>query len=333
MKKILLSSILALLISCSSYEDKMYIIKGEAQGSTYGIKYISKSDENLKPAIDSILEVIDLSMSTYRSESIISKINRGEKVKIDKHFEKVFEASRKIWQQSEGLFDPTVGILVNAWGFGKDKTQNHLSENQIDSLKTFVGFEKVRLTEEKYVEKENTAIFFDFNAIAQGYTVDVIADFLKTKGIENFIVEVGGELFLSGRNTIEDKKWTIGIEDPTLSLDNRDLIATVQFENQGLATSGNYRKIWSDSLTGEKFVHSINPKTGLAKQSNLLSVTVIADTAMYADGYATMFMVLGLEAGKAFLENHQELNVLFVYNDENNEIQTFMTEGFQKIKN
>lgn len=333
MKKILLSLILALLISCSSYEDKMHIIKGEAQGSTYGIKYISKSDENLKPAIDSILEVIDLSMSTYRSESIISKINRGEKVKIDKHFEKVFEASRKIWQQSEGLFDPTVGILVNAWGFGKDKTQNHLSEKQIDSLKTFVGFEKVRLTEEKYVEKENTAIFFDFNAIAQGYTVDVIADFLKTKGIENFIVEVGGELFLSGRNTIEDKKWTIGIEDPTLSSDNRDLIATVQFENQGLATSGNYRKIWSDSLTGEKFVHSINPKTGLAKQSNLLSVTVIADTAMYADGYATMFMVLGLEAGKAFLENHQELNVLFVYNDENNEIQTFMTEGFQKIKN
>lgn len=333
MKKILLSPILALLISCSSYEDKMHIIKGEAQGSTYGVKYISKSDENLKPAIDSILEVIDLSMSTYRSESIISKINRGEKVKIDKHFEKVFEASRKIWQQSEGLFDPTVGILVNAWGFGKDKTQNHLSEKQIDSLKTFVGFEKVRLTEEKYVEKENTAIFFDFNAIAQGYTVDVIADFLKTKGIENFIVEVGGELFLSGRNTIEDKKWTIGIEDPTLSSDNRDLIATVQFENQGLATSGNYRKIWSDSLTGEKFVHSINPKTGLAKQSNLLSVTVIADTAMHADGYATMFMVLGLEAGKAFLENHQELNVLFVYNDENNEIQTFMTEGFQKIKN
>lgn len=333
MKKILFSSILVLLISCSSYEDKMHIIKGEAQGSTYGIKYISKSNENLKPAIDSILEVIDLSMSTYRSESIISKINRGEKVKIDKHFEKVFEASRKIWQQSEGLFDPTVGVLVNAWGFGKDKTQNHLSEKQIDSLKAFVGFEKVHLTEEKYVEKENAAIFFDFNAIAQGYTVDVIADFLKTKGIENFIVEVGGELFLGGRNIIEDKKWTIGIEDPTLPSDNRDLIATVQFENQGLATSGNYRKIWSDSLTGEKFVHSINPKTGLAKQSNLLSVTVITDTAMHADGYATMFMVLGLEAGKAFLENHQELNVLFVYNDENNEIQTFMTEGFQKIKN
>ncbi|ATA88957.1 thiamine biosynthesis protein [Capnocytophaga stomatis] len=330
MKKILFFAILAALFSCSSKKDKTLIIKGKAQGSTYGIKYISNSDENLKPAIDSILEVIDLSMSTYRPESIISKINQGEKVKIDTHFEKVFLASQKIWQESEGLFDPTIGILVNAWGFGKNKTQKNLSQKEIDSLKNFVGFHKVRLTEEKYIEKENPAIFFDFNAIAQGYTVDVIADFLKAKNIHNFIVEVGGELFLSGKNTIENKKWTIGIEDPTLPSEKRDLITTVKFENQGLATSGNYRKIWTDSLTGEKFVHSINPKTGQAKQSNLLSATVITSSAMYADGYATMFMILGLEETKSFLENHPELNVLLVYN-ENNEVKTFMTKGFQEL--
>lgn len=333
MKKILFYAMLIAVASCVSPTEKIQIIRGEAQGSTYGIKYISNNDKDLQQSVDSILEVIDLSMSTYRPESIISKINRGERVQIDNHFENVFKASQTIWKQSDGMFDPTVGILVNAWGFGANKNQNNLTQIQIDSLKNFVGFNKVRLTDEKFIEKENPAIFFDFNAIAQGYTVDVIADFLKSKGITNFVVEVGGEIYLSGKNTIDDKKWTIGIEDPTLPSDKRELITTVQFENQGLATSGNYRKIRTDSLTGEKFVHSINPKTGLAKQSNLLSATVITDSAMYADGYATMFMVLGTEASKAFLENHPELNVLLIYNNENNEVLTFATKGFQDLQN
>lgn len=333
MKKILFYAMLIAVASCVSPTEKIQIIRGEAQGSTYGIKYISNSDKDLQQSVDSILEVIDLSMSTYRPESIISKINRGERVQIDNHFENVFKASQTIWKQSNGMFDPTVGILVNAWGFGANKNQNNLTQIQIDSLKNFVGFNKVQLTDEKFIEKENPAIFFDFNAIAQGYTVDVIADFLKSKGITNFVVEVGGEIYLSGKNTIDDKKWTIGIEDPTLPSDKRELITTVQFENQGLATSGNYRKIRTDSLTGEKFVHSINPKTGLAKQSNLLSATVITDSAMYADGYATMFMVLGTEASKAFLENHPELNVLLIYNNENNEVLTFATKGFQDLQN
>ncbi|GIM55133.1 FAD:protein FMN transferase [Capnocytophaga cynodegmi] len=333
MKKILFYAMLIAVTSCVSPTEKIQIIRGEAQGSTYGIKYISNNDKDLQQSVDSILEVIDLSMSTYRPESIISKINRGERVQIDNHFENVFKASQTIWEQSDGMFDPTVGILVNAWGFGANKNQNNLTQIQIDSLKNFVGFNKVRLTDEKFIEKENPAIFFDFNAIAQGYTVDVIADFLKSKGITNFVVEVGGEIYLSGKNTIDDKKWTIGIEDPTLPSDKRELMTTVQFENQGLATSGNYRKIRTDSLTGEKFVHSINPKTGLAKQSNLLSATVITDSAMYADGYATMFMVLGTEASKAFLENHPELNVLLIYNNENNEVLTFATKGFQDLQN
>ena len=333
MKQAITLILSTLIISCTTISaDRIHIIKGNAQGSTYGIKYISASDENLKPAIDSILEVIDLSMSTYRPESIISRINRGENVKIDSHFENVLLASQAIWQQSQGLFDPTVGILVNAWGFGKDRNNNKPSNNQIDSLKNFVGFEKISLTEDKIITKENPNIFFDFNAIAQGYTVDVIADFFKSKHIDNFIIEVGGELFLSGKNTINNTLWTIGIEDPTLSSEERKLITKVQFENQGLATSGNYRKIWIDSLTGEKFVHSINPKTGKAQQSNLLSATVITNSAMYADGYATMFMVMGLEQSKSFLENRKDLNVLLIYNNENNQTQTYATEGFKKLQ-
>ncbi|MDO4229503.1 MAG: FAD:protein FMN transferase [Capnocytophaga sp.] len=332
MKKIFFLLFLGGLFSCQKKSDKILFVRGEAQGSTYTIKYVWNNDENLKPAIDSILEVIDLSMSTYRPESIISKINNGESPKVDSHFERVFLASQKIWQQSNGLFDPTVGVLVNAWGFGKNKTHNKLSDNQIDSLKNFVGFEKVNLTEEKKIQKENPAISFDFNAIAQGYTVDVISNFLKNKGIHNFVVEVGGEIFLNGNNTVENKKWTIGIENPLNSLNKKnELVATVQFENQGLATSGNYRKIWTDSITGEKFVHSINPKTGKATQSNVLSATVITDLAMYADGYATMFMVMGFEQSKLFLEKHTNLNVLLVFNNTQNEPEIFMTEGFKKL--
>ncbi len=333
MRKIFFFAFLLSVIACNEVPtEKIRTIQGEAQGSTYGIKYISNNDENLKPAVDSILEVIDLSMSTYRSESIISRINQGEKLKVDAHFEKVFLASQKIWKQSDGLFDPTVGVLVNAWGFGKDKKHKSLTESQIDSLKEFVGFEKVHLTDEKQIQKQNEAIFFDFNAIAQGYTVDVIADFFKSRGIENFIVEVGGEIFLSGKNILENKKWTVGIENPSQATEKRELIATVQFENQGLATSGNYRKIWTDSITGEKFVHSINPITGKATQSNVLSATVITDSAMYADGYATMFMVMGLEKSKSFLAQHPNMNVMLVFNNSENQVDIFMTDGFKKLK-
>lgn len=317
--------------SCDFSSEKIHTIRGNAQGSTYGIKYISASDENLKPAIDSIIWVIDLSMSTYREESIISKINRGERIPIDVHFEKVFFASQQIWKESEGVFDPTVGVLVNAWGFGKNKTHIKLTENQIDSLKKMVGFEKVRLTDGKFIEKESVSIFFDFNAIAQGYTVDVIADYLKSKNIHHFVVEVGGEIFTSGRNIAENKAWRIGVENPVLSADNQELMTTISFENKGLATSGNYRKVWTDSLTGEKFVHSINPKTGKAQQSNLLSATVIASSAMYADAYATMFMVMGLEKSKLFLQNHKNIDVMFVFNNSQNTMETFMTEGFKKM--
>lgn len=325
--------LLMMFVACGDGSaEKIRIIGGQAQGSTYAIKYISSTDDDLKPSIDSILEVIDLSMSTYRPESIISKINRGENVKIDKHFEKVFLASQQIWQQSQGLFDPTVGVLVNAWGFGKDKNHKILNNNQIDSLKQFVGFEKVVLTQHKHIVKDNTSIYFDFNAIAQGYTVDVIANYLKNRGIENFVVEVGGEIFASGKNIINDKNWVIGVENPLLAHQERELLTAIELENQGLATSGNYRKVRTDTLTGEKYVHSINPKTGKATQSNLLSATVITDTAMYADAYATMFMVMGLEQSKLFLEKHTHLKAMLVFNNSDNRLEIFTTEGFKKLQ-
>ncbi|WP_304296520.1 FAD:protein FMN transferase [Capnocytophaga leadbetteri] len=322
------------MVACQpSVNEKVYLIEGEAQGSTYHIKYIAERDENLKPAIDSILEVIDLSMSTYRPDSAISKINQGDTtVVVDEHFRKVFEASRQIWQESEGLFDPTVGVLVNAWGFGKQKISEAdlPTDKKIDSLRKYVGFDKVALTEKNLIKKRYTEILFDFNAIAQGYTSDVVANYLSARGIKNYIVEIAGEMYLKGKNTVEDKSWTIGVENPLKPLDDRDLVATIQFTNQGLATSGNYRKVWTDS-NGRKYVHSINPLTGRATQSDVLSATVVAPSTMLADGYATMFMVMGLAKSKAFLEKHPDLAVLLVYSDDKHQEAAYKTKSFEKL--
>lgn len=322
------------MVACQpSVNEKVYLIEGEAQGSTYHIKYIAERDENLKPAIDSILEVIDLSMSTYRPDSAISKINQGDTtVVVDEHFRKVFEASQKIWQESEGLFDPTVGVLVNAWGFGKQKISEAdlPTDKKIDSLRKYVGFDKVALTEKNLIKKRYTEILFDFNAIAQGYTSDVVANYLSVRGIKNYIVEIAGEMYLKGKNTVEDKSWTIGVENPLKPLDDRNLVATIQFTNQGLATSGNYRKVWTDS-NGRKYVHSINPLTGRATQSDVLSATVVAPSTMLADGYATMFMVMGLAKSKAFLEKHPDLAVLLVYSDDKHQEATYKTKSFEKL--
>ena len=322
------------MVACQpSVNEKVYLIEGEAQGSTYHIKYIAERDENLKPAIDSILEVIDRSMSTYRSDSAISKINQGDTtVVVDEHFRKVFEASQQIWQESEGLFDPTVGVLVNAWGFGKQKISEAdlPTDKNIDSLRKYVGFDKVALTEKNLIKKRYTEILFDFNAIAQGYTSDVVANYLSARGIKNYIVEIAGEMYLKGKNTVEDKSWTIGVENPLKPLDDRDLVATIQFTNQGLATSGNYRKVWTDS-NGHKYVHSINPLTGRATQSDVLSATVVAPSTMLADGYATMFMVMGLAKSKAFLEKHPDLAVLLVYSDDKHQEATYKTKSFEKL--
>ena len=322
------------MVACQpSVNEKVYLIEGEAQGSTYHIKYIAERDENLKPAIDSILEVIDRSMSTYRSDSAISKINQGDTtVVVDEHFRKVFEASQQIWQESEGLFDPTVGVLVNAWGFGKQKISEAdlPTDKKIDSLRKYVGFDKVAITEKNLIKKRYTEILFDFNAIAQGYTSDVVANYLSVRGIKNYIVEIAGEMYLKGKNTVEDKSWTIGVENPLKPLDDRNLVATIQFTNQGLATSGNYRKVWTDS-NGRKYVHSINPLTGRATQSDVLSATVVAPSTMLADGYATMFMVMGLAKSKAFLEKHPDLAVLLVYSDDKHQEATYKTKSFEKL--
>ena len=334
MKYLYTLCIAVLVTACGmTPKENIYYIKGEAQGTTYGITYIAKTPVE-KTAIDSILQVIDLSMSTYIDNSLISKINRGENLPIDPHFEKVFSASFDIYLQSKGAFDPSIGQLINAWGFGKKENHTPPTQKQIDSLLTLTGMDKVHIVstgEGVFVKKDNPNIQLNFNAIAQGYTSDVIAEYFLSKQISNFIVEVGGELVIHGRNTLKNKPWRIGIDNPLQKPDeDREIVATVELTDCGLATSGNYRKLWTDSLSGQKYVHTINPKTGRPQPSNLLSATVIAPSAMLADGYATTLMALGgIEKAKDFLAQHKELKAVLLYSDEahKGQIQKYVTEN------
>lgn len=321
------------LISCQDADkEKVFLIQGEAQGSTYAIKYIHSNEVIKKASIDSLLLAFDLSLSTYRPESIISKINAGDStVVVDDFFVETFKTSQNIYQVTNGLFDPTIGVLVNAYGFGPAKEKIDLNPFKIDSLLTYVGFDKVKLNDDKTISKTYPETYFDFNAIAQGYSVDVVADFLKSKGIQNGIVEIGGEIFAFGTNSLENKNWIVGIDDPTQSPEERTLIAKIKLENLGMATSGNYRKVKIDSLTGQKFVHIIHPKTGQSQKGAVLSATVLAPKSIDADGFATAFMVMNIEDTKKLLQSRKDLYVLLIYTDGNNQMQQFKTDNFKEL--
>lgn len=329
MKKILIPLLTSLIVitACNNNKKKLIQIVGNAQGTTYHITYISENNVNYKKSIDSLLNVIDLSMSTWIPNSIISKINNNEpKVIVDQYFRDVFIKSVEISEKTEGLFDITVGPLVNAMGFGFSK-KNNLNNHQIDSLLQLVDYKMLRLENNKII-KEKPQIKLDFNAIAQGYSVDVLSNFLEKKGIYNYLVEIGGELKAKGKKGKE--AWKVGIDQPNeKSTSERELEAIIHLNNKALATSGNYRKFYVEG--NQKFSHIINPKTGYPAKHNLLSTTVIAKDAITADAYATAFMVMGLRKSKEFLDQNKKLklDVFFIY-DENGTWKTYTSEGLKK---
>lgn len=315
MKKTLIPLLTSLILftACNANRKKLIKIEGNAQGTTYHITYVSENANDHKIAIDSLLENIDLSMSTWHPNSIISRINNNENnVLVDDYFLDVYTKSVEISEKTEGLFDITVGPLMNAWGFGFTK-KDSLNGFQIDSLLQFVGYKMLQLEGHKIIKKK-PQIKLDFNAIAQGYSVDVLANYLESKGIYNYLVELGGELKAKGKKGNEE--WKVGIDQPNeKATPERKLEAVVNLNNKALATSGNYRKFYVEG--NQKFSHIINPKTGYPAKQNLLSATVIANDGITADAYATAFMVMGLEKSKTFLEKNKELKleVYFIYDD------------------
>ena len=320
-----------LFFSCTSKSDE-HAFAGEALGTSYHIKYFSETDIPFQKSLDSIIESINNSMSTYREDSDISKINKGDSgVVVDENFREVLKASEKIYSESNGFFDPTVGNLVNAYGFGPERRNDSLNSRLIDSMLLYVGLNKIKLSKENKIIKELPEIYLDFNAIAKGYTVDVIAKYLDSKDVQDYLVELGGELVAKGINKDSNEPWVVAIDDPLQTEGNREFKATLFLKDRGMATSGNYRKFRMDSLTGLRYVHTINPKTGLSEKSNLLSASVLAKNCTLADGYATAFMALGLERSKEMLSRIKDVDVYFIYAEENEEVKVFSTPGFEKV--
>jgi FAD:protein FMN transferase len=319
--------------SCSvDIRPEAHGFNGEALGTTYMVRFYTDNEFDFENVMDSLVDVINSSMSTYITKSDISRINRGEnEIQVDDHFVKVFSASKKIFKETKGYFDPTVGVLVNAYGFGPGETINELDGTTLDSLKQFIGLDKIKLEEGNIIVKQHPSVYLDFNAIAKGYTIDVIAEYLESKNVENYLIELGGELRAKGKNLENDAAWIVGIDDPEQEDGERKLKAKVKLLNAAMATSGNYRKFRTDSVTGRRYVHTINPLTGKAEKSNLLSASVIADNCMMADGYATAFMALGLEKTRNLLKDLEGVEAYILYSTVNGEMKIYSTPGFKKL--
>ncbi|WP_340065193.1 FAD:protein FMN transferase [Ascidiimonas aurantiaca] len=306
---------------------------GFALGTTYSIKYEVPSDTiDLGNAIEQVFTVVNNSMSTYLPTSQVSRVNRGDSaVVVDSYFQEVYHMSKKIWEETEGAFDPTVGSLVNAWGFGPEEAIKNIQQRQIDSILQLVGMDKVKLTEKGTIIKKSPHVFLDFNAIAKGYTIDLLGALLESKGIENYLIELGGEILTRGKNTRLVKNWVVAIDHPLQQENERKLIAKVKLEDKAMATSGNYRKYRVDDKTGELYVHILNGKTGYPQKSNVLSVSVVAPTCMEADAYATAFMIMELDKTKALLKRLPHVEAYIIISDKEGDIQKFVTRGFQEL--
>jgi FAD:protein FMN transferase len=318
-----------LFSSCRNTKEPVFVkFTGETQGTYYSITYYADDSIAIQPAIDSLLHRFDSTASTYKPNSIISRLNNNDtSVRADEMFSTIFRKAMEVSEMTGGAFDITVGPLVNAWGFG---LSNRLKMDQhiVDSLIPLVGYQKVRLENGKLI-KADTRIRIDYNAIAQGYAVDVVAAFLGSKGIESYLVDIGGEVLAHGTKPGEEK-WNVAIEMPTKNADDeRTIQAVVLLEDMAISTSGSYRKFYEEN--GIRFSHTIDPSNGYPVKHTLLSVSVLARDCMTADAYATAFMVMGLEKGKEFLKIHPNLEVYFIFTAPDGSMKTFYTKGFEKL--
>jgi len=325
---ILTFSILLLFPSCretATYDN----FAGFAQGTTYSMVFENTgklNPQDLKSDVEKILREFDLSLSLYVDSSILSGINRNEDLVVDDYFSEAFRISGEISEMTDGAFDITVGPLVRAWGFGPDENRN-FSESKRDSLLKLVGMDKVKI-ENGRVIKANPGINLDFNAMAQGYSVDIISDYFSSRGIKSFLVEIGGEVRVKG-----DKQgvlWRIGIDRPedNNNLPGNDLQAVISLKDRSLATSGNYRKFYIEN--GVKYSHTIDPRTGYPARNQLLSATIIAKDCATADGIATACMVIGRDKAIEFLSFHPEFDAFLVFSDNSGNYQTWTTENLKR---
>ncbi len=330
--------LVVIVIYFTSCKDKTvslhdYYLQGQTMGTSYNIKY--RGEKNLQKEIDEELLVVNNRLSTYIPTSTISKFNQSEKgIAIDKSYfwDNVVGAS-KIYEISKGLYDPTVMPLINYWGFGykENGISDKVDSFKVDSILSFVGFDKIKLVEingdSVFVEKKFKETELDFSSIAKGYGVDKVSELLESNKVQNYMVEIGGELRCRGLSP-SNNPWTVGINTPKEGASLEDLILKKKLHDEAMATSGNYRNFYE--MNGRTYSHTINPRTGFPERSKLLSATVTSKNCMMADAIATACMVSGLEVSKKIISEFENTEVCLIYLDDDMRMQIYYSEGFKE---
>ena len=295
--------------------------EGAVFGTFYHLTY--QSAASMQDSIEAQLARVDASLSMFNPSSVISRINQGDDIQVDSLFRRVFMLSRQVSEATDGDFDITVAPLVNAWGFGF-KHSSLPDSAQVDSLRALVGWERISLTDDGHLRKADSRMVLDCSAVAKGFGVDVVADYLRRQGVQNFMVEIGGEIIVSGTNP-KGQPWHVGVNKPDedSTSTNHELQTVLELTDVAMATSGNYRNFYVSG--GRKYAHTIDPHTGYPVQHSILSATVLAPTCAEADAFATAFMVMGLEKAKVILASHPHLQVYLIYADEEGQNQVFST--------
>ena len=301
------------------------VLQGLAQGSYYAVTYYDEQERNFQHEIDSIFHAVDMSVNLWVDSSVISKVNRNEEVVLDDIFIDNFNIAQEAAKLSDGYFDPTISPIVAAWGFSY-KHGDSITPQLIDSLKQLVDYRKVRIENGKVI-KDNPSIQLDFNAIAQGYTSDMIASFLESRDVKDFLVDTGGEIMARGGKP-NGQPWIVGIEKPADNWDSEQVVQTrIALRDKGLVTSGSTRKYVERN--GKRYSHCINPKTGYPVEHQLLSATVLAENSVWADALASICMVMGLEKSLEIINALDGVEAYYIFANEKNELETYATEGFK----
>lgn len=311
-------------VGCNGKSEKIVsTFDGVGLGTTYHIVVKADSSVNLRAEIDSVFAASNASMSVFDENSLLSKINNNQIDTLDKYILQCLTTAAMVSDQCDGAYDVTIKPLTSAYGFtGGDTVKNP----NIDSLMQFVGYKKIHIDGNK-ITKESPNMQIDLNSVAKGLIVDMMAQMIESKGIEDYLVEIGGEIFCKGKNS-KNANWVVGIDTPADGnfSPGESLQVALKFSGRGMATSGNYRRFYTDA-DGRKIVHTVDARTGLPAIHSLLSATVLAESCALADSYGTMLMVLGVDAAKEFLTAHPEVDAYLIYSDETGAYKTFATKG------
>ena len=334
MNKLLLAGILLWTTAVSAQQKpalQLVACEGKAQGTYYIVKYLSADTTSLQPRIDSIFRVIDQSLSLYKPGSVINRFNETGQVQMDEHMQAVIQKALFTNKVTAGLFDITVKPLVYLWGFGVNKPsfKGVPPPDSINAAMSYIGSRYLRVKgDQLYATKKGVQI--DCNGIAQGYTVDVLGNFLTAQGIDNYLVDVGGELCAKGHNH-QHKVWSVGIERPSPGDTTYEPVqGLVRLPDKGIATSGNYRRFFDQGRT--RFAHTIHPLTGVALHNNIISVTVIAKDCFTADAFDNPLILMGVEKGLAYIAAHPKygLEAIYIYKDKDSTIKEAFSKGFKQ---